>query len=185
MVELSVSQNNNSSSRSYGLWYPRVAYKQTLTIDDMAAHMAEHNTPFSKGTIAGILKDFVSCVREQCLMGNVVKIENLALFKCGLVGNGTYALYDAETDVTIRAAIGAKTTKKSDGEGGTVDVPTGNSVKSVKLTAQATGAFTRSELKKAVRLGWTDKTAAMIAAAKAAAQGGGGGDDDEGGGGNG
>ena len=182
MVELTVSQNNNSSSRSYGQWYPRVSYKQTLTIDDMAAHMAEHNTPFSKGTIAGILKDFVSCVREQCLMGNVVKIENLALFKCGLVGNGTAALYDAENDVTIRAAIGAKETKVPDGEGGTVTKATGNAVKSVKLTAQATGAFTRSELKKSIRLGWTDKTAAMIAAAKAAAQGGGDGGDGGGGG---
>ncbi len=61
MLELNISQNNNSSSSAYGKYFSRVEYKKTLGIDDMAAHMAEHNTPFSKGTIAGILKDFVSC----------------------------------------------------------------------------------------------------------------------------
>ena len=29
-------------------WYfARVEYKKTMSIDDMAKHMAEHNTPFS------------------------------------------------------------------------------------------------------------------------------------------
>ena len=184
MVELNLYQDNKQTSEFYKKWYARADYKQTYGIHELAKHMAEHETPFSAGTIKGILMDAIKCIRHLCLEGKTVKIEDLAIFKCSVEGNATATLYDKNNDVTIRAAIGAKTTKKSDGEGGTVEVPTGNSVKSVKLTAQATGAFTRSELKKSIRLGWTDKTAAMIAAAKAAAQGGGG-DDDEGGGGNG
>ena len=43
---------------------------------------------------------------------------------------------------------------------------TGAAVKTVKLLAQSTGDFTREELKKDVRLAWTDKTKAEIAAAK-------------------
>jgi hypothetical protein len=39
-------------------------------------------------------------------------------------------------------------------------------VKVVKLLAQSTGEFTRDELKKDVKLAWTDKTKAEIAAAK-------------------
>ena len=39
-------------------------------------------------------------------------------------------------------------------------------MKSIKLLAQSTGDFTRDELKKDVRLGWTDKAKAEIAAAK-------------------
>ena len=39
-------------------------------------------------------------------------------------------------------------------------------MKTVKLLAQSTGDFTRDELKKDVRLAWTDKTKAEIAAAK-------------------
>ena len=43
MLELYLSQNQNSHSDAYGKWYPRVSYKQTLNIHDMAVHMAEHN----------------------------------------------------------------------------------------------------------------------------------------------
>ena len=88
MLELYLSQNQNSHSDAYGKWYPRVSYKQTLNIHDMALHMAEHNTPFSEGTIEGILRDFVKCTREQTLMGNTVKVDNLAIFKVSCIGNG-------------------------------------------------------------------------------------------------
>ena len=52
MIELYLS-NNNHSSEAYGKYYPRVSYKEKLDIHMMAKHMAEHNTPFSEGTIEG------------------------------------------------------------------------------------------------------------------------------------
>ena len=163
MIELYISQNKNTQSEAYGKYYPRVSYKQTMNIHDMAVHMAEHNTPFSEGTIEGILRDFVKCVREQTLNGNTVKVDNLAIFKVSVIGNGCKELYDADLDKTITASIGSigRTDK------------TGPAVNSLKLLAQATGEYTREELNKDGKLSWTDKAAAEIAAAKAAAQGGG------------
>ena len=161
MIELYISQNNNSKNDAYGKYYPRVSYKQTLNIHDMAVHMAEHNTPFSEGTIEGILRDFVKCVREQTLNGNTVKVDNLAIFKVSVIGNGCSELYDADTDKTISASIG--TLAKND--------KTGPAVQSLKLLAQATGEYTRDELNKDGKLGWTDKAAAEILAAKNAANG--------------
>ena len=163
MIELYLSQNNNDSSVGYGKYYPRVSYKQTLNIHEMAKHMSEHNTPFSEGTIEGILRDFVKCTREQTLMGNTVKVDDLAIFKVSVIGNGCAKLYDPETDKTISASIG--TIGKND--------KTGAAVQSLKLLAQATGEYTREELNKVAKLGWTDKAAAEIAAAKAEAIGGG------------
>ena len=163
MIELYISQNKNTQSEAYGKYYPRVSYKQTMNIHDMAVHMAEHNTPFSEGTIEGILRDFVKCVREQTLNGNTVKVDNLAIFKVSVIGNGCKELYDANTDKTITASIG--TVGKND--------KTGPAVNSLKLLAQATGEYTREELNKDGKLGWTDKAAAEILAAKTAAQGGG------------
>ena len=165
MIELYISQNNNTTSQAYGKYYPRVSYKQTMGIHEMAVPMAEHNTPFSEGTIEGILRDFVKCVREQTLNGNTVKVDNLAIFKVSVIGNGCAELYDADTDKTITASIG--TLGKND--------KTGPAVQSLKLLAQATGEYTREELNKDGKLGWTDKTAAEIAAAKNAANGGGNG----------
>ena len=158
MIELYLSKNNNEISPSFGKYYPRVSYKQTLNIHEMAVHMAEHNTPFSEGTIEGILRDFVKCVREQTLNGNTVKVDDLAIFKVSVVGNGCAKLYDADVDKTISASIG--TMKKTD--------KTGPAVQSLKLLAQATGEYTRDELNKDGRLSWTDKAEEMIAQAKAA-----------------
>ena len=163
MIELYISQNKIVGSAAYGKYYPRVSYKQTMNIHDMAVHMAEHNTPFSEGTIEGILRDFVKCVREQTLNGNTVKVDNLAIFKVSVIGNGCKELYDADLDKTITASIG--TVGKND--------KTGAAVNSLKLLAQATGEYTREELNKDGKLGWTDKAAAEILAAKTAAQGGG------------
>ena len=162
MIELYISQNKIVGSAAYGKYYPRVSYKQTMNIHDMAVHMAEHNTPFSEGTIEGILRDFVKCVREQTLNGNTVKVDNLAIFKVSVIGNGCKELYDPTLDKTITASIG--TVGKND--------KTGAAVNSLKLLAQATGEYTREELNKDGKLGWTDKAAAEILAAKTAAQGG-------------
>ena len=116
----------------------------------------------SEGTITGILIDFVKCIREQVLNGNTVKIDNLAIFKATVEGNGLETMYDADADKVATATIGSL----QDG------AKTGPAVKTIKLLAQSTGDFTRDELKKDAKLAWSDKTKAEIAAAKAAANGG-------------
>ena len=144
MVQLNVYKNNDANSQNYGKAYCRVDYKEEFDIDKLADHMAEHNTPFSKGTIKGILTDMVSCIRELTLNGNTVKIANLAIFKASVQSNpcSRYAV--------MKASIGNKSTKVN---GQTVE--TGNAVKSMKLLAQATGAYTKKELNKDTTLGWT------------------------------
>ena len=157
MIELYLSKvSETSQSELAGKIYARVDYKQELSVQDMAQHMAEHNTAFSEGTITGILIDFVKCIREQVLMGNTVKINNLAIFKATVEGNGLDTLYDAQADKVATATIG--TLKDGD--------KTGPAVKVIKLLAQSTGDFTREELKKDVKFSFTDKTKAEIAAAK-------------------
>ena len=157
MIELYLSKvTETSETEQAGKLYARVSYKQTLSVQDMAKHMAEHNTMFSEGSITGILIDFVKCVREQVLNGNTVKIDNLAIFKATVEANALETLYDAQADKTATASIG--TLKDGD--------KTGAAVKTIKLLAQSTGDFTRDELKKDVKLSWTDKTKAEIAAAK-------------------
>ena len=157
MIELYLSKvTETSESEQAGKTYARVDYKQTLEIEDMAQHMADHNTAFSEGLITGILIDFVKCIREQVLMGNTVKIKNLAIFKATVEANALDVLYDAAADKTVTASIGTLA------EG----AKTGPAVKTIKLLAQSTGDFTREELKKDVKFGWTDKAKDEIAAAK-------------------
>ena len=157
MIELYLSKvTETSESEQAGKLYARVSYKQTLGVQEMAKHMAEHNTAFSEGLITGILIDFVKCVREQVLNGNTVKIPDLAIFKATVEANALETLYDAQTDKQAMAVIGTLP------EG----AKTGAAVKTIKLLAQSTGEFTRDELKKDVKLSWTDKTREQIAKAK-------------------
>ena len=162
MIELYLSKvNETSETEQAGKLYARVSYKQTLSIQDMAKHMAEHNTIFSEGSILGVLTDFIRCVREMVLNGNTVKLDNLAIFKATVEANGLETLYDAASDKVATATIGTLA------EG----AKTGAAVKVIKLLAQSTGDFTREELKKDVKLAWTDKTKAEIAAAKGTSAG--------------
>ena len=157
MIELYLSKvSETSETEQAGKIYARVNYKQALTVSDMARHMAEHNTVFSEGSILGVLTDFVKCVREQVLNGNTVKIDNLAIFKATVEANALETLYDAQADKVAQATLGEL--KEGD--------KTGPAVKTIKLLAQSTGDFTREELKKDVKMGWTDRAKAEIAAAK-------------------
>ena len=93
MIELYLSKvTENSESEQAGKYYARVSYKQTMGVQEMAHHMAGHNTMFSEGSITGILIDFVKCVREMVLMGNTVKIDNLAIFKASVEANALESL---------------------------------------------------------------------------------------------
>ena len=156
MLELNVYKNNDSTSEQYGKAYARVDYKEQYDVTKLSKHMSEHNTPFSEGTIRGILTDAVKCIRELTLGGNTVKIEDLAIFKASVEGNAV-TRYGK-----MKAAIGPKTARVNG-----LTVETGNAVKNVKLLAVATGDYTREELNKDAVLGWTKKAQELIDADKA------------------
>ena len=116
-------QNQSKNTAAYGKWYGRaVTLGKTVELDDLAKHMAEHNTPYSTGAIKGVLTDMVSCIRELVLEGKSVKLPDLAIFSVGVQSTA------AETSEAF-------TTQKN--------------IKSVYMRARATGGFTRDELSKA------------------------------------
>ena len=118
-------QNKNMSSKSYGKWFARaVTIGKTVNVDDLAKHMSEHNTPYSKGAIKGVLTDMIDCIRELMLEGKAVKLDGLAIFSAGI-----------------------KTKKK--GALTSEDFSTTKHIDSVYMRARATGEFTRAELTKA------------------------------------
>ena len=145
MLELNIFKNNNRTSVSYGKYYAHVEYKKTMSIHDMALHMAEHNTPFSVGTIEGILRDFVNCTREQCLNGNTVKIDNLAIFKCSVQANGLLL----QQGYKVVGGLGVIPKYGPDGRSDPdFSKQAQYAIKSAKLLAQSTGDFTRAAAEK-------------------------------------
>ena len=85
MIRIVIYQNLNPKvEEAYKKWYPRVVAEETIGLDELAEHMASHNTPFSKGAIKGILTDAVVCTKELLLSGKNVKFPDLAIFSIGL-----------------------------------------------------------------------------------------------------
>jgi hypothetical protein len=154
MLELNIYQNQNENADTFGKWYARVEGKEQLSVLDMAKHMAKHNTPFSAGTIEGILTDFVDCVREQCLQGNTVKIDNLAIFKASVTANGLVL----GEGYKVSAGLGTTpATKNADGSSRTPDYTTEqqSAISTVRMVAQATGEFTKKQLNDEAKFRWT------------------------------
>ena len=80
MILYVLRQNKNQGSSSYGKYFAYPVIEETINLDALAEHMANHNTPFSKGAIKGMLTDMVE--------GKNVKIEDLAIFSLGIKNRG-------------------------------------------------------------------------------------------------
>lgn len=116
MIEYDLKKNNNvKNEKSYGKYYAKPHVGETVDLEGLADHMHGHNSPFSAGTIKGILTDAVTHIKELLLMGNNVKLDNLAIFYIG-----------------IKNKMGAETEKEF-----TVQ----KNIEGVRMRARATGDF--------------------------------------------
>ena len=71
---------------------------EVLDLNKFAQHIADHNSPVSKGTVKGILTDAVTCLREQMLAGNKVNLGELGSFYPELQTEGAVTTEDFTVD---------------------------------------------------------------------------------------
>lgn len=95
-----------------GKWYGKAVTRDKYTLEDLAAHMASHNSSFSKGQILAILTDMTSCVKELCLESKKVKIDNLGIFYPSLTSEGV----EIEKDFTAANIKGVRIRCLSSGD---------------------------------------------------------------------
>ena len=155
-LELNLTKNTNDAIQgTLGKYYARVEYKGTIGLRELASHMHHHNTAFSKGIITGVLGDMVDCIKELALLGYVVKIDDLGLFKASVDANGL----TLEEGAKITAGRGAQRTD----EELTANIGIQQfAVGAVKLIMQATGETTIENMNRDASLSFTSKTKAMI-----------------------
>ena len=160
MLELNLSENTNSQLQANGYnpqgkYYARVETKETYDLKKLAKHMHQHNAAFSSGLIVGILTDMVACIKELALDGNVIKIDDLGLFKASVESNG----------LTLRsgAKISAgKGSQRTDAEL-TSDISKQQfAVGAVKLIMQATGETTKDDMTSEAKLSFTKAARDLI-----------------------
>ena len=122
MMLFKLQKNNNPEMKeAYGNYYALPVILQTMGIAELAVMMAEHNTGFSAGQVKGMLTDMVICIRELCLQGIAVKIDNLAIFSIGI--------------------------KHKEGANSEKEFTVAKNVEGVRLRARATGELVSDKLK--------------------------------------
>lgn len=135
MIRIVLYQNTNQKiAEAYGKWFPRVVSDETIGLEELAAHMASHNTPYSKGAILGMLTDAAACTKELLLLGKNVKFADIAIFSLGLKVKG-----GAPTKEDFNVAkyiLGLKLRARATGELKTENL--GTTIKLINLAAPAT-----------------------------------------------
>ena len=104
-IQYSVSLLKNpvkGTTKAYG----NLQLTGVVSIDELAEHMAEHNTVFSKGTIVGVLSDLGSCMRELVLQGYKVQLANIGSFEPSISTKGEPKVEDfTAADITAMRVI--------------------------------------------------------------------------------
>ena len=135
MIRIVLYQNTNQKiAEACGKWFPRVVSYETIGLEELAAHMASHNTPYSKGAILGMLTDAAACTKELLLLGKNVKFADIAIFSLGLKVKG--GAPTKENYNVTKYILGLKLRARATGELKTENLDT--SIKLINLAAPAT-----------------------------------------------
>lgn len=69
-------------------WYGRIVYDETIDMDGLAEHMRQHNIPYTKGQLKGVMAGLVRCIYELTTAGKKVKLPDLGIFRIKARGKG-------------------------------------------------------------------------------------------------
>ena len=70
------------------LWYATAVSDREMSFEDFVTHISEHNSPYSRGTIHGVLMDTLDCLKHLILDGKSVRSSDLGLFSIGMTSRG-------------------------------------------------------------------------------------------------
>ena len=66
------------------MWYAAAVTDREMSFEALVSHIAEHTSPFSRGTVHGVLTDALDCLQELILDGKTVRLGELGLFSIGM-----------------------------------------------------------------------------------------------------
>ena len=70
------------------LWYANVVTDREMNFEEFVDHISAHNSPYSRGTVHGVMMDMLDCMKELILDGKSVRLGDLGLFSIGMSSRG-------------------------------------------------------------------------------------------------
>ena len=148
------------------LWYATAVSDREMSFEDFVTHISEHNSPYSRGTIHGVLMDTLDCLKHLILDGKSVRFSDLGLFSIGMTSRGevskekvtaasvqgvhlivrnTKTWSNAELKKLTKIVAYDDYTSGADGGGGTGNTPGGGTSQGAGGTSQGTGGETNKD----------------------------------------
>ena len=149
------------------LWYATAVSDREMSFEDFVTHISEHNSPYSRGTIHGVLMDTLDCLKHLILDGKSVRFSDLGLFSIGMTSRGevskekvtaasvqgvhlivrnTKTWSNAELKKLTKIVAYDEYTSGADGGGGTENTPGGGTSQGAGGgTSQGTGGETNKD----------------------------------------
>ena len=149
------------------LWYATAVSDREMSFEDFVTHISEHNSPYSRGTIHGVLMDTLDCLKHLILDGKSVRFSDLGLFSIGMTSRGevskekvtaasvlgvhlivrnTKTWSNAELKKLTKIVAYDEYTSGADGGGGTGNTPGGGTSQGAGGgTSQGTGGETNKD----------------------------------------
>ena len=101
---LQKSMNNKSST--YGKYYAKPVSQGTVNLDELAAHISDHGSVYTRDVVVGVMTKMVDCINELLAQGYKVKLGELGTFYNSIRNDGKKAVDDpSKFDVAQIAGV--------------------------------------------------------------------------------
>ena len=96
----------NSKSTAYAKYYAKPVSQGTVNLDELAAHISDHGSVYTRDVVVGVMTKMVDCINELLAQGYKVKLGELGTFYNSIRNDGKKAVSDpSKFDVAQIAGV--------------------------------------------------------------------------------
>lgn len=105
-IRYCLQKSMNAKSTSYGKYYAQPVSQGTVNLDELAAHISDHGSVYTRDVVIGVMTKMVDCINELLAQGYKVKLGELGTFYNSIHNDGKKAVSDpSKFDVAQIAGV--------------------------------------------------------------------------------
>lgn len=93
-IRYCLQKSMNAKSTSYGKYYAQPVSQGTVNLDELAAHISDHGSVYTRDVVIGVMTKMVDCINELLAQGYKVKLGELGTFYNSIRNDGKKAVSD-------------------------------------------------------------------------------------------
>ena len=105
-IRYCLQKSMNNKSNSYGKYYAKPVSQGTVDLDELASHISDHGSVYTRDVVVGVMTKMVDCINELLAQGYKVKLGELGTFYNSIRNDGKKAVSDpSKFDVAQIAGV--------------------------------------------------------------------------------